>query len=139
MAAPIGHPRWGGRRAGTPNKVNLEVRNRIEAEADPLGFLIQVVKGRKVRGEYPTIAQRMRAAEKLLGKIVPDIKAIELSVDAEVRREVGEEAKEKVLRMLETKIHTGIVEGLKRCGMTDKQAYDAMKNQATSDSPPIRR
>ena len=74
MAAPIGHQKWGGRRAGTPNKVNVEVRSRIEVEADPVGFLIKVVKGRKVRGEYPTTEQRMRAAEKLLGKIVPEVR-----------------------------------------------------------------
>ena len=51
MAAPSGHPKWGGRQPGTPNKVNLEVRNRIEAEADPVGFLIKIVKGAKMRGE----------------------------------------------------------------------------------------
>ena len=137
MAAPIGHQKWGGRRAGTPNKVNIEIRSRIEVEADPVGFLIKVVKGRKVRGEYPTTDQRMRAAEKLLGKIVPEVKAIELSLGGEDRQGIGEEAKEKVLRMLETKIQTGIIEGLKCCGLTDKQAFDVMKNPEIPQSPPF--
>ena len=86
MAAPTGHPKWGGRRAGTPNRVNVDVRNRIEAEADPVGFLIKVVKGSKIRGENPSMAQRIRAAERLLAKVVPDLKAVEMSIEAEIVR-----------------------------------------------------
>jgi hypothetical protein len=130
VVATVGHPKWGGRQAGTPNKVTAAARNRIQEQGDPVGFLIKVVKGRKIRGEYPTIAQRMRAAEKLLGKVVPELKSFELSVEAAFEPVIGEEAKEKVLKLLETKIQTGVLEGLKQCGLTDKQAFDAMKNQA---------
>ena len=44
-------PTVSGRALGTPNKVNLEVRNRIESEADPVGFLIQVIKGLSINFE----------------------------------------------------------------------------------------
>ena len=94
MAAKIGHPKWGGRQAGTPNKVTIAERARIQEQGDPVGFLIKIVKGRKVRGEYPTIAQQMRAAEKLMGKVVPELKAVELSLDSSSDAGIGEEARQ---------------------------------------------
>jgi hypothetical protein len=41
--------RLGGRQAGTPNRVNLAARLRIEGEADPVGRLIEAARTGKVR------------------------------------------------------------------------------------------
>jgi hypothetical protein len=126
MAAPKGHPKWGGRIPGTPNKVNIEVRNRIEMDADPVGFLIKVVKGSKIRGEHPSMDQRIRAAERLLAKVVPDLKAVELSIDTEIEPSINQTAREKLLKLVESKVNYGILEGLKSVGMSDEQARAAM-------------
>ena len=126
MAAPSGHPKWGGRQPGTPNKVNLEVRNRIEAEADPVGFLIKIVKGAKMRGEHPSMDQRIRAAERLLAKVAPDLNAVEMSIDTEVETTIDPTAREKLLKLIDGKVSYGIREGLKRSGMSDEQARSAM-------------
>ena len=37
MAAPKGHPRWGGRQAGTPNKLTATAREAIEKAFDGIG------------------------------------------------------------------------------------------------------
>ena len=117
MAAPKGHPRWGGRKAGTPNKANLEVRNRIEAEGDPVGFLIKVVKGHKIRGEHPSVDQRIRAAERLMAKVAPDLKGVEMIVDSEVEATISHDAHDKLLKLIDGKVKSGIFEGLKRSGL----------------------
>lgn len=36
MAAPKGHPRYGGRKAGTPNKITATVRQRFEEAFEKL-------------------------------------------------------------------------------------------------------
>ena len=104
MAAPKGHPRWGGRKAGTPNKANLEVRNRIEAEGDPVGFLIKVVKGHKIRGQHPSVDQRIRAAERLMAKVAPDLKAVEMVVESEVDATINHDAHDKLLKLMDSKV-----------------------------------
>ena len=38
----------GGRRMGTPNKDNAATRERIENEADPIGFLCRIVRGEEI-------------------------------------------------------------------------------------------
>ena len=63
----------GGRKAGTPNKATALIRQRIGA-ADPIGFMIQVATGETVDGSEPSIAERIKAAEWLGRKIVPDVK-----------------------------------------------------------------
>lgn len=63
----------GGRKAGTPNKATALIRQRID-EADPIGFMIQVATGETVDGSTPTMAERLKAAEWLGRKIVPDVK-----------------------------------------------------------------
>ena len=126
MAAPKGHPKWGGRMIGTPNKVNIDVRNRIEMDADPVGFLIKVVKGLKIRGEHPSMDQRIRAAERLLAKVAPDLKAIEMSIDTEIEPSIDQTAREKLLKLVESKVNYGILEGLKSVGMSDEQARSAI-------------
>ena len=37
MAAPKGHPRWGGRQPGTPNKLTTAAREAIQLTFDNLG------------------------------------------------------------------------------------------------------
>ena len=136
MAAPAGHPKWGGRALGTPNKVNLEVRNRIESEADPVGFLIKVIKGHKIKGECPTLTQRMRAAEKLLSRVMPELKAVEMSVEAEVVPAIDQQAREKVLKLIDNKIQHGAYEALKTMGLSDAEAYKAMRKEASERALP---
>ena len=87
-----GTAKTGGRQKGTPNKLTVAGKARIEEQADPLGFLIKLVNGEKIKvgdaGDpteeielYPTLEQRQRAAEKLLAKILPDMKALEVVGD----------------------------------------------------------
>jgi hypothetical protein len=129
MAAPKGHPKWGGGQAGTPNKANIKVRNRIEAEGDPVGFLIKVVKGNKIRGQHPTVDQRIRAAERLMAKVAPDLKGVEMIVDSEVEATISHDAHDKLMKLIDGKVKSGIFEGLKRTGLNDKQAHMAMAVQ----------
>jgi hypothetical protein len=70
-----------GRKPGTPNRTTAELREQITA-ARPVEFLIMVAQGRRVRigpragpGQavyaYPSLEQRLRAAELLMKKILP--------------------------------------------------------------------
>jgi hypothetical protein len=70
-------------------------RERIRREADPVGFLIEVMRGKRQRASlqdssqkrqflvFPTLDQRLKAASILAAKVQPDLKAIEAKVDAE--------------------------------------------------------
>lgn len=92
MSHPRGAPKTpgSGRKKGTPNKVTGALRERIEREADPIGLLIDVVKGKRFKAAvaagggrkqayvYPSIAQRKWAAHKLANKILPDVRAVKL-------------------------------------------------------------
>lgn len=80
----------GGRKKGTPNKVTIDVRARIEKQADPVGFWIKVARGEKftvgapnnplVQTDwYPTFNQIMVAQRWLLNKLVADVRAVEIS------------------------------------------------------------
>ena len=60
-------------------ELHATLRERIQAEADPIGFLTRVVKGEEIGGEVPNLAMRADIALKLTGKILPDMKALELS------------------------------------------------------------
>src|SRR6516165_1393868 len=90
-----GHPKGlgrvpgSGRKPGTPNRTTAELREQITA-ARPVEFLIKVVEGRRIRigpqagpGEaayaYPSLEQRLRAAELLMKKILPDLTAAEVT------------------------------------------------------------
>jgi hypothetical protein len=87
VGRPKGGKKFGGRAKGTPNRNTLAVRERIAKEGDPIGFLISVLKGKTITAgtakfkvtETPTVDQRSNAARILVGKIVPDLKAIEVS------------------------------------------------------------
>ena len=87
---PKGTPRTGGRAPGTPNKKNQVSRDFVIKEGAPLAFLCSVVRGRRFtaaseQGDskrthiFPTLDQRIRAAEVLSRKCLPDLKATELT------------------------------------------------------------
>ncbi len=75
---------------GTPNRSTVQTRDRIQKLADPIQFLADVMAGKRMvaAGEpgdmkktwcYPTLAQRVQASETLLRKLLPDLKATELT------------------------------------------------------------
>ena len=87
---PKGYPKTGGRQRGTPNRCNAQTRERINELADPIAFMTDVMLGKRMSaaGEpgdakktwcYPTVDQRVKAGETLLRKVLPDLKATELS------------------------------------------------------------
>ncbi len=87
---PKGLPKSGGRVKGTPNRSTAQTRDRIQELADPIAFLADVMAGKRMvaAGEpgdmkktwcYPTLAQRVQASETLLRKLLPDLKATELT------------------------------------------------------------
>ncbi len=87
---PKGYPKSGGRVKGTPNRSTVQTRDRIQELGDPIAFLADVMNGKRMvaAGEpgdmkktwcYPTLAQRVQASETLLRKLLPDLKATELT------------------------------------------------------------
>ncbi len=87
---PKGYPKTGGRQKGTPNRRTVQTRDRIQELADPIAFLADVMAGKRMvaAGEtgdakktwcYPTVAQRVQAGETMMRKLLPDLKATELT------------------------------------------------------------
>ncbi len=88
---PKGTPKSGGRKPGVPNKKNAITRDFIVKNGAPVATLCKIAKGEKLmaaadsasaatrNGVYPTIDQRLNAARILAQKIVPDMKAVEVS------------------------------------------------------------
>ncbi len=83
---PRGSPKTGGRRKGVPNRTNAITRDFIIKEGAPIAFLCNVVKGRRFTSAkepgdakrvhvFPTMDQRLRAAEILARKVTPDLKS----------------------------------------------------------------
>ncbi len=83
-------PPGAGRKKGTPNRVTQLTRAYITKEGCPIRLLCQIASGKKIKaagepgalkrvGVYPTLIERLRAAETLARKIVPDMKAVEYS------------------------------------------------------------
>jgi len=81
----------GGRNKGTPNKATAATRARIEAEADPIGFLTRIQNGDVIQAGaikessepvdvVPTLDQRMAAAFKLADKMVPNARSAPVSL-----------------------------------------------------------
>jgi hypothetical protein len=70
---PKGQPKTGGRRAGTPNRATLALRERIVREADPIAVLCAIAAGERMHGPRgyrpPTIKQRLKAAKALTTKL----------------------------------------------------------------------
>jgi hypothetical protein len=62
MAAPKGHKRWGGRKKGTTNKLNAEVKALVEGALAELGGQKWLVSAAK---EHP------QAFMTLVGKLIP--------------------------------------------------------------------
>ena len=71
-----------GRPRNVPNKTTLALRQRIEDEADPIGFLIRVMRGEAIERAarvhegpeqvIPTLEQSLSAARILTAKLAPD-------------------------------------------------------------------
>ncbi len=87
---PKGYPRSGGLAKGTPKRKNQVTRDYVIKEGAPLAFLCNVVRGKRFtaaaeQGDgkrthcFPTLDQRIRAAEVLSRKCLPDLKATELT------------------------------------------------------------
>jgi len=83
-------PRKPGRPKGSKNRDRVATIERIQKEADPLGFWIRVAKGRAVQVQagrpghpkvmhQPTSEQVLVAQEKLLARVMPALKAVEMS------------------------------------------------------------
>ena len=83
-------PRPRGRPKGSPDAKRVATQERIAKLADPLGFWLRVAKGRPVmveagrRGKpkvmhQPTLEHVFQAQERLLRKIIPDLKGLEMA------------------------------------------------------------
>lgn len=82
MAFEKGHAKKGGRVAGTPNKrtqalTELKEKTRL----DPLDFFRAVLEAdlSTLKGDAPTLDQRLTAAKELASYLYPKRKAIEVS------------------------------------------------------------
>ncbi len=84
----LGRVPGSGRKKGTCNKDRAATVERIQKLADPIGFLCSVSKGLRLEAadepgakkrsfQFPTVDQRISAAQTLARKIMPDMKAIE--------------------------------------------------------------
>jgi hypothetical protein len=84
----------GGRVTGTPNKITAATRERIESEADPIGFLIAIQQGMAVSGidMPPTLEQRISAAVNLARRVAPDAKDNPIRFDLPTIRKLGDAA-----------------------------------------------
>ena len=93
---PTGRPRGlgkvpgSGRQRGTPNRDRAATIEKIMREADPLLFLCKVARGDRMEAGSepgaskkswwaPTGDQRISAAQTLARKVLPDMKAVELT------------------------------------------------------------
>lgn len=82
-----GNPR--GKPAGTANRLTIAMREQISAGANPIGLLQRVAMGEGIEigsGEEkqivtPTLEQMIRAASKLVDKVLPDAKDGTLNFD----------------------------------------------------------
>ena len=90
---PKRYPKTGGRKKGVPNRTRVQTLERINQEADPIGFLIRVASGLLFEAatepgaatktkRYPTDEQRLDAAKVLARKVLPDTKAVEMTGEA---------------------------------------------------------
>ena len=78
--------RRGGRKPGTPNKGSLRARDALDAvnrryrmKWDPLEWAAAVASGKE--GDA-TMAERIAAADKLIRRLYPELRALEVSGDA---------------------------------------------------------
>ncbi len=89
----LGRVPGSGRRKGTPNRDTAATRAFIQKEADPIAFLCRVARGLQLEAAltpgdekrtklFPTLEQRVNAALALARKVLPDMKAIEMTGEA---------------------------------------------------------
>ena len=89
---PRGYPRSGGRKKGVPNKGTIATREMILRKGNPIEFLIGVMNGnrftaapeegsRKKSWAFPTMDQRLAAAQTLARKVAADMKSVDLSAE----------------------------------------------------------
>ena len=88
----LGRVPGSGRRKGIPNRGTIATREWIMRQGDPLHFLIGVMNGdrftaapeegsRKKSWAYPTMDQRLSAAQALAKKVVADMKSVDISAE----------------------------------------------------------
>jgi len=85
----LGRVPGSGRKKGTANKLTANLKDIIVRRGRPLELLCDVAAGRKIRVgpqagpgakyEYPGLGERIGAAKALLCKIIPDLKANEIT------------------------------------------------------------
>lgn len=80
---PKGYPKTGGKKAGTPNLMSPEFRVWLLERAKPFELLASVCAGEEIEDKdgrrKPTMQERMRAAETISRKLLPDLRATELT------------------------------------------------------------
>lgn len=80
---PKGHPKTGGKKAGTPNLMSPEFREWLMDRAKPFELLADICAGKEIEDKdgkrKPTTQERMRAAETLTRKLLPDLAATTLT------------------------------------------------------------
>lgn len=77
-------PPGSGKRAGRPNLMSPEFRAWLSKRAKPFELLAKICRGDEIMDgdakRRPTVAERMRAAETLTRKIIPDLQATKAEV-----------------------------------------------------------
>lgn len=80
---PKGSTKTGGRKAGAPNLMSPEFRQWLAEKAKPFEVLAAICAGEEIedagKKRKPTIPERMRAAETIARKLVPDLAATALT------------------------------------------------------------
>lgn len=85
---PRGHPKppGSGKKPGYPNLMSLEFREWLAEKAKPFVLLADVCAGNEIDDggtmRRPTLAERMRAAEMLARKLLPDLRATKAEISA---------------------------------------------------------
>ena len=86
----LGRVPGSGRKKGTPNRDRAATIEKIMREADPLLYLCKIARGDRLEAGagskatkktwwFPTGDQRITALQTLARKVLPDMKAVELS------------------------------------------------------------
>ena len=90
LGRPPGYPKSGGRKPGSKNVVPSELRRFINQKGRPLELLAAISSGRKITAGdpdepgkkirvYPSLGERVAAARVLMNKLIPDLRATEIS------------------------------------------------------------
>ena len=90
VGRPKGTPKTGGRKKGTKNWTNPQIRDALLEKSDAINVLADVVAGKQMYAgsagsvgkpgwRYSTLQQRLQALQILLNKVVPDLKAQEIT------------------------------------------------------------